>query len=131
MTERKRQEAELQHTAFHDPLTGLPNRALLMDRLERLDRYARRHRNYKFALMFMDLDRFKIINDSMGHLVGDELLIAVARRLEGCIRQEDTVARLGGDEFAVIIDAISDPSHATRGRAHPQGTADPLPHRGP
>ena len=114
ITERKRAESVLVHSAFHDPLTGLPNRALLMDRLERLQSYARRHKKYKFALMYMDLDRFKTVNDSFGHLVGDQLLISVARRLEGCVRQEDTVARLGGDEFAVILDAITDGSHATR-----------------
>lgn len=114
ITERKRAESELAHTAFHDALTGLPNRALFLDRLERLLRYARRHRSYRFAVLFLDLDRFKLINDSLGHLVGDELLVSVARRLEGCIRAEDTVARLGGDEFAIILDAIQDPSHATR-----------------
>jgi diguanylate cyclase (GGDEF)-like protein/PAS domain S-box-containing protein len=114
ITERKRTENELERSAFHDPLTGLPNRSLLHDRLERLQRYARRHLDYRFALMFLDLDNFKLINDTHGHLVGDELLIAVARRLEGALRQEDTVARLGGDEFAVIVDAIEDAHHATR-----------------
>ena len=114
VTAQKRREEELRHNAFHDALTGLPNRTLLLEHLNRLERAARRHRHYQFALMFMDLDRFKIINDSMGHQVGDELLISVARRLERCVRQEDTVARLGGDEFAVIVDAINDPSQATR-----------------
>ena len=114
ITDRKQAETRLAHSAFHDPLTGLPNRTLFMDRLERLLSQSNRRRNSRFALLFLDLDRFKIINDSLGHLVGDQLLISVARRLENCIREEDTVARLGGDEFAIILDNVMDANHPTR-----------------
>ncbi|MGQ0561474.1 MAG: putative bifunctional diguanylate cyclase/phosphodiesterase [Gemmatimonadota bacterium] len=114
ISERKKTEEQLAYSAFHDPLTELPNRALFMDRLERIVRAARRRANYRFGVLFLDLDRFKIVNDTMGHLVGDELLKAVARRLEGAVRSEDTVARLGGDEFALIIDSIRDAGDATR-----------------
>jgi diguanylate cyclase (GGDEF)-like protein len=114
ITERKRTEAQLLHDAFHDALTGMPNRALFMDRLERLLKHAQRRSNYAFAVLFLDLDRFKIINDGLGHLVGDELLQSTALRLDLCVRQEDTVARLGGDEFGILLDGIEDPSDATR-----------------
>ena len=79
-----------------DPLTGLPNRILFMDRIERAIERSRRHPDSRFAVLFLDLDRFKVINDSLGHLVGDQLLIAFARRLEGCVRETDTVSRTGG-----------------------------------
>lgn len=111
---RKRSEEQLAYSAFHDPLTGVPNRSLFMDRLERLVRAAKRRQNYRFGVLFLDLDRFKIVNDTMGHMVGDELLVAVARRLEGALRAEDTVARIGGDEFAIIIDSIRDAGDGTR-----------------
>jgi diguanylate cyclase (GGDEF)-like protein len=111
---RKKSEAQLAHSAFHDALTNLPNRALFMDRLERIVRAAKRRSTYRFGVLFLDLDRFKIVNDTMGHHVGDRLLTAVARRLEGCLRGEDTVARLGGDEFAIIIDSIRDAGDGTR-----------------
>ena len=114
ISERKRTEEQLAYSAFHDALTNLPNRALFMDRLERLVRHAKRRPNYRFAVLFLDLDRFKIVNDTMGHHVGDALLISVARRLEHCLRAEDTVARLGGDEFAIIVDSIRDAGDATR-----------------
>lgn len=114
ITDRKQVENELAHSALHDPLTGLPNRTLFLDRLERLLSHSNGRRNSRFAVLFLDLDRFKIINDSLGHLVGDQLLTSVARRLENCIRQEDTVARLGGDEFAIIIGNVMDASHPTR-----------------
>jgi diguanylate cyclase (GGDEF)-like protein/PAS domain S-box-containing protein len=114
VTEREQEQEQLAHHAFHDALTGLPNRSLFMDRLEQLVRHARRHEGYRFAVLFLDLDRFKIINDSFGHSAGDELLTLVARRLEAALRQEDTVARLGGDEFALILDGIQDVSDATR-----------------
>lgn len=114
ISERKKTEEQLAYTAFHDALTQLPNRALFMDRLERLVRHAKRRPNYRFAVLFLDLDRFKIVNDTMGHHVGDALLTAVARRLENCLRAEDTVARLGGDEFAIIVDSIRDAGDATR-----------------
>jgi diguanylate cyclase (GGDEF)-like protein/PAS domain S-box-containing protein len=114
ITERKRAEDQLIHNAFHDALTGLPNRALFVDRLERLLRHGVRHPDYMFGVAFLDLDRFKVVNDSLGHLIGDELLVAIARRLEACVRQGDTVARLGGDEFALLLDDVSDISDATR-----------------
>ncbi len=106
--ERQQAEEQLRHNAFHDALTGLPNRALFMDRLFQAIKQAKRQQDYVFAVLFLDLDRFKIINDSLGHLMGDELLIAIARRLEQCLRTEDTVARLGGDEFAILLSAIKD-----------------------
>jgi diguanylate cyclase (GGDEF)-like protein/PAS domain S-box-containing protein len=114
ITERKRAEDQLIHNAFHDALTGLPNRALFLDRLERLLRHSERHSDYVFGVAFLDLDRFKVVNDSLGHLLGDELLVALARRLETCVRQGDTVARLGGDEFAVLLDGVHDVRDATR-----------------
>ena len=114
ITERKRTEEQHAHNAFHDSLTGLPNRSLFMDRLERLVRAARRRNNYRFGVLFLDLDRFKIVNDTLGHMVGDQLLSAVARRLEGALRAEDTVARIGGDEFAIILDSIRDAGDGTR-----------------
>lgn len=103
ITERKALEEQLIHQAFHDPLTGLPNRALFMDRLEHaLARTARRET--EVAVLFMDLDNFKVINDSLGHKCGDQLLMEVAGRLEGHLRAEDTVARLGGDEFTILLE---------------------------
>jgi diguanylate cyclase (GGDEF)-like protein/PAS domain S-box-containing protein len=114
ITERKQLEAHLAHSAFHDSLTGLPNRALYIDRLERLVRHAKRRPDERFGVLFLDLDRFKIVNDTLGHAYGDALLVAVARRLELCVRAEDTVARFGGDEFAVLLDSIRDSGDATR-----------------
>jgi diguanylate cyclase (GGDEF)-like protein/PAS domain S-box-containing protein len=106
-----------------DPLTGLPNRLLFVDRVGRLVKHTKRHKDHLFAVLFMDLDGFKMINDSMGHLIGDQLLIGVANRLEKCLRSTDTVARLGesftvarlgGDEFTVLLDHIKEPSDAKR-----------------
>lgn len=114
ITERKRLEEQHLHNAFHDPLTGLPNRALLVDRLERLLRQVDRHPDYVFGVAFLDLDRFKTVNDNYGHMVGDDLLVSIARRLEGCVRAGDTVARLGGDEFAVLLAEVADIRDATR-----------------
>jgi len=102
ISERKRAEQEIQQLAFFDVLTGLPNRTLLRDRLEQMLAAAHRDEGH-FALMFMDLDRFKYVNDSMGHTIGDKLLQAVAKRILECVREGDTVARLGGDEFVVLL----------------------------
>ncbi len=111
-TARKNAEQQLIYDAFHDALTGLPNRALFMDRLEHVIASARRHPDYLYAVLFIDLDRFKVINDSMGHVVGDRLLTAVGDRLKACLRPGDTVARLGGDEFAILLENIEDSADA-------------------
>src|SRR3954467_502528 len=101
--------ADLRHDALHDALTGLPNRALFLDRLELSVRRAHRQsEGFCCAVLFLDLDRFKLVNDSLGHLVGDRLLMAVTRRLEAALRPGDTVARLGGDEFTLLLDDIGD-----------------------
>jgi diguanylate cyclase (GGDEF)-like protein/PAS domain S-box-containing protein len=107
ITIRKMAEEQLQYDAFHDSLTGLPNRALFMDRLRHAIIRAKRNDNYFFAVLFLDMDRFKVLNDSLGHTVGDEMLVAVSKRLEESLRPGDTVARLGGDEFSVILDDIT------------------------
>ncbi len=114
ITERRRAEEQLLHDAFHDSLTKLPNRALFLDHLELAVNHCRRRKGYLFAVLFIDLDRFKVINDSLGHMVGDQLLIAVARRLETCLRDGDTIARLGGDEFTILLDGIKDYGDAQR-----------------
>jgi diguanylate cyclase (GGDEF)-like protein/PAS domain S-box-containing protein len=114
VTERRVRDELLQRMALHDSLTGLPNRAALLHRLERaLDRIDRRGEG-ALSLLFVDLDRFKLINDSLGHMRGDELLVAIARRLEECVRPEDMVARLGGDEFAVLLHNTPHPADAAR-----------------
>ena len=106
ITLRKITEDKLVHDALHDTLTGLPNRALFMDRLGHAIELSKRRPDIVFAVLFIDLDRFKVVNDSLGHLVGDQLLIALAQRLEICLRAGDTVARLGGDEFAILLENI-------------------------
>lgn len=106
ITEQKRAQAQLIHDAFHDELTGLPNRNLMMERISQSLKRQHRRSDYQFALLFIDLDRFKIINDSLGHIVGDQLLVAIAHLLENCVRTSDTVARLGGDEFTILLDGI-------------------------
>lgn len=106
ITERKQAEQQLLHHALHDSLTGLANRALFMDRLQQAIERSKRLPDYKFAVLFLDLDRFKILNDSLGHIVGDQLLIGIARRLEACLRSVDTIARLGGDEFTILLEGI-------------------------
>ncbi|CAN5717349.1 hypothetical protein BH23CHL2_BH23CHL2_11980 [soil metagenome] len=111
VTLQKELESQLTHQAFHDTLTGLPNRALFNDRVSHARERRSRH-GESIAVCFMDLDNFKVINDSLGHSVGDELLIQVARRLQKCRRSEDTAARFGGDEFAFLIEGISDTSDA-------------------
>ncbi len=113
----KRLEAlnvQLQHDAFHDALTGLPNRALLLDRLSQAVARNQRHRAQGFAVLFLDFDRFKVINDSLGHAVGDALLAALGKRLQDCVRPTDTVARLGGDEFTVLLTDVPVTAEAVR-----------------
>lgn len=114
-------QTDITERKVSDPLTGLPNRLLFVDRLGRLIKHAKRRKDALFAILFLDLDGFKMINDSMGHLIGDQLLIGVANRLEKCLRSTDTlarlgesftVARLGGDEFTVILDDLKDPDDA-------------------
>jgi len=107
ITGRKRVEEELAYSAFHDPLTGLPNRALFLDRLGQLMAQSRRRAGYSYAVFFLDLDRFKNINDSLGHAVGDRLLITIAHSLQAFVRHGDTIARLGGDEFAMLANDVS------------------------
>ncbi len=113
ITERKYMEQQLLHDALHDALTKLPNRALFMDRLEQQLKKSQNQKDYLFAVLFLDLDRFKVVNDSVGHLVGDKLLIEIGRRLEGSIAPTDTVARLGGDEFTILLENIASKSEAT------------------
>ncbi|MFW6359952.1 MAG: PAS domain S-box protein, partial [Chroococcales cyanobacterium] len=107
ITERKRMEEQLLHDAFHDSLTGLPNRALFMDHLREALEESKRDRNYLFAVLFLDLDRFKVVNDSVGHGIGDKLLVAIARQLEKFVSPTDIVARLGGDEFSILLKNIN------------------------
>jgi PAS domain S-box-containing protein len=139
ITERKRAEEMLVHNAFHDGLTDLPNRALFLDRLQQALTLSKRHLNYKFAVLLIDVDGFKIINDSLGHTVGDELLIEIGQRLKDSVRRADTVsrprmsdipngpipdttlARLGGDEFSILLDDIRDPIEAVRVAERVQG----------
>ena len=103
ITDRKKAEQILYHAAFHDALTDLPNRDLLKRHLQQALERAKKQADYCFALLFIDLDRFKIINDSLGHLAGDQMLVTISRRIEACLRNGDLVARLGGDEFAVLL----------------------------
>ncbi|HET9220984.1 MAG TPA: EAL domain-containing protein [Roseiflexaceae bacterium] len=112
ITARKIAEERLERSALYDGLTGLPNRMMLMDRMQRALERAKRHADYQFGVLFLDFDRFKVVNDSLGHMIGDQLLIGIAQRLASCVRTEDTVARLGGDEFVVLIDYIADPGDA-------------------
>lgn len=106
ITDRKRAEYQLRHEALHDALTGLPNRTLFAERLASATERAKANRDHRFDLLFIDLDRFKVINDSLGHHVGDLLLIEVSRRLLTCVRRGDTVARMGGDEFTILLDGV-------------------------
>ena len=108
ITSRKTAEEQLVYDAFHDALTGLPNRALFMDRLQHVIATSQRRGDTFYAVLFLDMDRFKIINDSLGHLVGDQLLVVMGRKLTECLRPGDTVARLGGDEFAVLLEKIGE-----------------------
>ena len=128
ITDRKQAEEQLLYSALHDALTNLPNRTLLMERLDLALKRAKRaanpvglrrettaaHEDYLVAVLFIDLDRFKVINDSFGHQLGDQLLVAIARKLETIVRSTDTVARLGGDEFIILLDPIQDINDAIR-----------------
>jgi diguanylate cyclase (GGDEF)-like protein/PAS domain S-box-containing protein len=114
ITDRKQIEERLLHHALHDPLTDLPNRTLFLDRLDMAMRRTARNENLRFAVLFIDLDRFKLINDSLGHMLGDELLKAIADRLRKSLRPFDTVARLGGDEFALLLDGLEEEAQASR-----------------
>lgn len=105
---------DITHARGHDTLTGLPNRVLYMDLIERAIERIRRHPEHCFAVLCLDMDRFKIVNDSLGHLRGDELIVAISKRLQKCLRAADTVARLGGDEFSILLDDIAEASDATR-----------------
>ncbi len=114
ITDRKRDKEQLQKQALYDPLTGLPNRALFHRRLSQALEKLRLSPTYKFAVLYIDLDRFKAVNDNLGHGVGDLLLQAISRVLENCVRDGDTVARLGGDEFTILLESIKDIGYATQ-----------------
>ncbi len=105
---RQQLQGKLLDMVLHDSLTGLPNRFMFSKRLEKTLNISKKESNYKFAVLFLDCDRFKVVNDSLGHLVGDELLIAIARRLQLCLRANETLARLGGDEFGIILENLPD-----------------------
>jgi diguanylate cyclase (GGDEF)-like protein len=104
VTERKRIEEKLYYDTLHDAMTGLPNRALFLELLSEAISLARRRRAFSFAVLFIDIDHFKVVNDSLGHMVGDQLLWAIGARLKGALRSTDTLARFGGDEFAILLD---------------------------
>jgi len=104
--ERRKAEAQLYYEAHHDALTKLPNRAMFSDRLSYSLRHLKRHPDQRFAVLFIDLDRFKMINDTLGHHAGDEFLIEIALRLQDCVRDNDILARLGGDEFVILLDSL-------------------------
>lgn len=111
---RKRFEAQMLHQSFHDTLTGIPNRALLMERITRSLERSKRRDDYHFAVLMIDLDNFKSVNDSIGHLAGDKFLIQFSEEIKQCIRSTDTIARMGGDEFAVLIEEFNGPGQVFR-----------------
>lgn len=123
ITERKRAEDEIRHLAYFDPLTHLPNRRLLMDRLGHALIASKRSREFG-ALMILDLDHFKRLNDTQGHDIGDRLLLAVAQRLTACVRQEDTVSRLGGDEYVVMLEGLGQSERTAAAQA--EGVAEKI-----
>lgn len=104
--ERRQVEQQLYHAAHHDTLTKLPNRSMFTERLEQSLRHLKRHPNHRFAVLFIDLDRFKVVNDTLGHHVGDQILIEISNRLADCVRGNDILARLGGDEFVILLDSL-------------------------
>jgi len=110
---RERIQLQLKHQVMHDPLTGLPNRGFLRDRIDRVLALIHREPGRRCALLYLDIDRFKLINDSLGHLAGDAFLKAIATRLQQCVREPDVVARLAGDEFAILLEDVDVPNHAT------------------
>ncbi|MBN2117562.1 MAG: EAL domain-containing protein [Anaerolineales bacterium] len=112
IAERKVVEQELTYDSLHDAMTGLPNRVLFLDRLGQAIKYYKRRRDYTFAVLFIDVDQFKVINDSLGHLAGDQLLIAMGRRMRASLRSSDTVARFGGDEFAILLEITGEKKSA-------------------
>jgi diguanylate cyclase (GGDEF)-like protein/PAS domain S-box-containing protein len=112
ITEYRQVQEQIRYDALHDAMTGLPNRTLMMDRLQQAINRAKRRPHYLFAVLFLDLDRFKVVNDSLGHLAGDQLLTGIADRLRFCLRAEDTVARIGGDEFAILVEDIQGVDYA-------------------
>ncbi|HWY22388.1 MAG TPA: EAL domain-containing protein [Candidatus Acidoferrum sp.] len=127
ITERKRAEEQLEHSSFHDDLTGLPNRRLFLDRLQRLFARAQRNPERQYAVLFVDLDGFKVFNETMGHAAGDQVIVEMSRRLGTRLRHDDTVcrpqdesmedtvlSRMGGDEFTILLEEVTDPSHAMR-----------------
>jgi len=142
ITERKRAEQQLEHNLFHDPLTGLPNRRLFLDRLQSSYVRARRESGTPYALLLANLDHFKVFNESMGTAAGDQILVEIARRMGTCLRQDDTIARsdnnadavlfrLGGDEFTILLGTVADPSDALRvARSLQTAVAEPF-HVGP
>ncbi|PYQ54033.1 MAG: diguanylate cyclase [Acidobacteria bacterium] len=114
VTEQREAESQLVHNAFHDSLTGLPNRALFLDRVAHALNTTKRAGRKPFAVLLLDIDHFKNVNDSLGHAAGDQLLIAIGERLGHCVRAADTVARFGGDEFTILIESIDGPTDVTR-----------------